>query len=1123
MSRAAPEKIGPYRIGDKLGEGGMGEVYSAYDEDLDRRVAIKLIRAVGTDSGTSQERFRREARTIAALDHPAIVRIHHVQQWEDRDCIVMEYVDGQTLTTLLRDGPLDLGRALTLALEITGGLAAAHAQGLVHRDLKTDNVMVTPDGRAKILDFGLAKRLVTESGEPTLSVEGRIMGTFHSMSPEQAYGDDLNHRSDLFSLGTLLYQVVTGVTPFRGLNATETLARVCMHRQPPALQLNQQTPEELSELIDRLLEKKPDRRPQSAVEVMATLRRLAEEAGAVESSAFATVDLSRTSPRDATPIGGAVGAGISPPHSTRGDATPTHLERPDSSTVDSVRSTMHLGHPMSPPRRKLMVPVAFGVVVAVALGLLAYMVLPGERQSVAVLGFEDRTETFVDAWKSTAITEILTADLAAGGRIRTIGGARTARVVDDLGLKPSPQLADEELKRLGLNLEVDYFVVGFYGDNLQLELCLQPAAGGDQECVSADGGPRQGLFEVVHSAAVKLRQELGAGALSPEQERQVAASYPLDPAAAKEHALGLERLRRFDSRGARERLEGALEFEPHPLTYRALAEVLFALGYEEEAQEKAQAASDAAIGLPEEKRRELEAYSHFLSRRFLDAIRIYSALFDDFPNEIEYGLRLAQNQIGAGKIEEARETVDILWGVKASEADQAEIGLLAASVHYYSDELEEAADFIDEVVKRSGKAGAKHLKARALSRQADVKDSMGEYQAALQALAEARGLFEVTDDQKGLADAFDLTGVALVHVGDRERARRQFERSLRMYKESGNVLRAAESALNLGVLSSELGDHGKAEIYFQEGVPPLLEAMRSYSVASAYLNWGAALQEAGGIEAAQEKYEQAKVHFEELGDRHLVAQVLTNAGEVLYLQGNLEEARLSFTKARGIYEELEDRSGEGYVGFRQGEVLTAMGNLAAARKSFGQALEIQKDLRIDAETETTNVALAELEIHYRNFGRAMELATDAEEILWAEDMDDQAIMAQVIQARLLLEGHKLKDAQELALIIAGHADHSQNFRVRLAAEMLNARVDHESGEADTSTTLRKLTDLRDRAAEAGFVVDAFEARFALGAIEMKAGKTADARARFKALTEDADAIGLQLVVDRVRDLAGEFE
>ncbi len=268
----AERRIGPYRIDKKLGAGGMGEVYKAYDERLERSVAIKLIRSQALDVETAAERFRREAKAAAKLNHPAVVQIYDVLRWRGRDCIVMELVEGRPLTALLKTGPLELEQALDLAQQIAEGLAAAHAAGIVHRDLKTGNVMVTPVGRAKILDFGLAKQLA--HSQTPLSVSGAIFGTLETMSPEQAHGEDVDHRSDLFSFGVLLYRMVTGISPFRGETVRETLSKVCAYRQPAARQVNPQVPKSLSELIDRLLKKDPKHRPQTAEEVARDLGRL---------------------------------------------------------------------------------------------------------------------------------------------------------------------------------------------------------------------------------------------------------------------------------------------------------------------------------------------------------------------------------------------------------------------------------------------------------------------------------------------------------------------------------------------------------------------------------------------------------------------------------------------------------------------------------------------------------------------------------------------------------------------------------------------------------------------------------------------------------------------------------
>lgn len=224
------KELGPYQLGQLLGEGGMGEVYKAFDGRLGRWVAAKRLR--GNASRPDRQRFRREARILAQLGHPAIVQIFDVVKSEAGDWIVMELVDGPTLAELRCGGPLDVGLALDYARQISSALEAAHSIGIVHRDLKSENVMVLPSGHIKVLDFGLALHFASPSTDATrpegleVSVDTTssqaesIVGTPRTMSPEQARGDDVDARSDLFSLGVLLYEILTASSPFEALRET---------------------------------------------------------------------------------------------------------------------------------------------------------------------------------------------------------------------------------------------------------------------------------------------------------------------------------------------------------------------------------------------------------------------------------------------------------------------------------------------------------------------------------------------------------------------------------------------------------------------------------------------------------------------------------------------------------------------------------------------------------------------------------------------------------------------------------------------------------------------------------------------------------------------------------------
>jgi eukaryotic-like serine/threonine-protein kinase len=277
---ALPQRLGPYRIERRLGQGGMGEVFLATDERLGRAVAIKRIRHDAPPAAEARERLRREARAVARLNHPAIVQVYDVLDAGGCDWIVLEYVPGDSLAELVAAGGFGVARVLDLAFQVAEGLAHAHERGILHRDLKAENIRVTPDGRAKILDLGLAKlfgaRAAGEGEEDgSLTRQGAIVGTPRAMAPEQAAGGPVDSRADLFSFGVLLYELLGGCSPFQAPSAAATLRRVLGERPTPLRELRRELPEELSDLVVELLAPEPAERPAGAADVARRLAKLA--------------------------------------------------------------------------------------------------------------------------------------------------------------------------------------------------------------------------------------------------------------------------------------------------------------------------------------------------------------------------------------------------------------------------------------------------------------------------------------------------------------------------------------------------------------------------------------------------------------------------------------------------------------------------------------------------------------------------------------------------------------------------------------------------------------------------------------------------------------------------------
>ena len=297
-----------YRIKGKLGRGGMGEVYLAEDTKLNRDVALKVLPPDVASDPERLARFEREAKAVAGLNHPNIVTLHSIEEADGTRFITMERVSGQTLSTLVPETGLKLARFFKLAIALADALSTAHAKGITHRDLKPENVMVDDDGRLKILDFGLAKLAPApsaseESELKTASVtqDGRILGTVSYMSPEQAQGKAIDHRSDIFSLGILLYEMATGVRPFKGDNNMSVLSGILKDEPAPVTEVNGELPRPLARMIQRTLEKDAKNRYQSTADLRKDLEDLQRdvETGEISATGLSSPGLSAASARPA--------------------------------------------------------------------------------------------------------------------------------------------------------------------------------------------------------------------------------------------------------------------------------------------------------------------------------------------------------------------------------------------------------------------------------------------------------------------------------------------------------------------------------------------------------------------------------------------------------------------------------------------------------------------------------------------------------------------------------------------------------------------------------------------------------------------------------------------------------
>jgi len=268
--------ISHYKILEKLGEGGMGVVYKAQDTKLDRIVALKFLPKHLLCDEEAKPRFVHEAKAASSLNHPNITTIHEIEEVEDECFICMEYIEGKSLKQLIKEREIegwDMGKIIDVSIQIAGGLSKAHQKSIVHRDIKSDNIMLTNEGLVKIMDFGLAKL----KGVTKLTKTGTTLGTMQYMSPEQAQGMEVDQRSDIFSFGVVLYEIITGQLPFKGEHEAAVIYSIVNETPEPLARYKASVPEGLQRIVDKALQKDLSTRYQSAAEVIADLKGLQKE------------------------------------------------------------------------------------------------------------------------------------------------------------------------------------------------------------------------------------------------------------------------------------------------------------------------------------------------------------------------------------------------------------------------------------------------------------------------------------------------------------------------------------------------------------------------------------------------------------------------------------------------------------------------------------------------------------------------------------------------------------------------------------------------------------------------------------------------------------------------------
>ena len=1088
--------FGRYEILEKLGAGGMGDVYRAFDPTLRRPLAIKVLRGSASADPDRLRRFEKEARSASALNHANILTIYEVGSVDGLPYIAMELVDGLTLRQTLRSGPLLTRRALQLAAQAAGGLAEAHAAGIIHRDLKPENIMMTRDGRVKIVDFGLAKlippeaidEMTTRSDDSWSTEAGKVIGTVGYMSPEQAKGQPLDFRSDQFACGAILYEVATGRPPFRRSSRSATLAAVIEEDPEPIASLNPNVPPPLRWIIERCLAKEPGDRYEST-------RDLARDLDDV------LVHLAEVSP---------VGSGVG-------------LQLPQGVA------------PIARRRRALMLgSIAVAALVVVLGGLWLFRIgrsavadrpaAPAQagrpaRRSVAVLGFKNLSRGAGEAWLSTALAEMLTTELAAGGRLRTIPGENVGRMKLELKLSDAESLATDTLARVGRNLGTDLVILGSYvalpADQIRVDVRVQDVAAGETVTVMAENGTETGLVEMVARVGSRLRRSMGVEEASTGTNR-LAAAVPSNLEAQRLYSEGLARLRVFDALAARTLLEQAVvEDASSPMIHSALSEAWTTLGYDANAKEEARKAFDLAGTLGLEDRLTVEGRHREASGEWDKAVTVYASLLAAFPDNVEYGLRLAAAQATAGKGREAFETLAGLRGLSTVAAKDPRIDLTEAIVARAVGDFRREATAANRAATTGRVLGARLLVARARLREAYAFDRLGEAAAAAAAAEEARGIYAEAGDQGGLASALNIIGALSWYQGDLETARTTWEQCLGIRRQIGYRHGVAASLHNLSLVLWQQGELAGSMRYMEQSNAIGREFGDKTVIAVQLVDMASVLYELGRLAEAKKTGQQALALAREIGDAADRATAQLGIGTVLRAEGDLASAEALYREALSTLREGGARHAIAETLFSLGQLSLTRGDLPSARIYHEEAFSIRTAVGATFNAAKSETALAALSIEEGHPEAAEARLRSASGTFAAQKAVDWEASARAVLARSLLARQRPRDALRTLEPATALGAHSQSPHVRLAVTVDAALVYAANGKRDEA--LHSLENARAEAKRLGLFDLKLEIRLAEAEIKLASGK-GGADVSLGPLAREARAKGFGLVAGKAERL-----
>jgi tetratricopeptide (TPR) repeat protein len=965
------------------------------------------------------------------------------------------------------------------------------------------------------------------------------------MSPEQLTGQATDARSDIFSAGAVLYEMATGHRAFPQTQVAQIMGAI-LHQEPePAVSLNPRISPGLDAVLRKALDKTASQRYQTAGELRVALESLTAGSGsgatAVGGSSIATVGahVPRLSAGAkwaialgvvvllavGTTIGlnvGGVGGGL------RGSLR-SRFGRPDAGSAPA--NAAPTGIPVRPAQI---------------------------RPAVAVLGFKNLSGRPDEAWLSTALAEMLTTEVGAGEKLRTIPGENIARMKMNLSLTDTESYGAETLRKIRASIGSDYVLLGSYlalgNGQVRLDLRLESTSTGELLSSMSAQGTEMQIATLVAQVGVEIRKKLGAGQITPEDSEIVQVTLPSDPEAARAYVEALTRMRNFDTKGAQPLLEQVIKSQPHfALAHLVMARAWKNLGYLEKSKAETKLAFDYSSTLPRAERLSVEgAYDESINER-AKAIEIYKSIWNFYPDEIGPGIALVDAQIADSQFKNAQAGIDGLRKLPASGMENIQIDIDEARVAQGEGDFKREIEITHRNLERARSLDARSLEADMLFMESRPLEMLGDLKGGQKTCEQARDIYAALGDQAGVSRSITCAANMLADQGDNASARRMydqaeaiaekignknaqevnlhnigiivhdqgeylaakkiFEASLAIDRETDYKVGIEQNLTSLGNVASDLGDMSGSEKLFREALAITQDIGDRASEALVYNNLAALLYGYGNDAAAQAMFENAQAIYQKTGQKNGIALTDSNLGEIRAELGDLEGAKTHVQNAITLSAESGEKQNSGSAVLGMGQILREQDDLAGARKFYDESLAIRTALGDNGSVAETNAFIADLDNAEGNYGSAYALATKSAAEAHREKASDleAEVLAILVPAALGL--NKISDAQNAAAKASVLAKKSQERHAIAAIQIAQAQVDAAIGKPEDAEKILEavVADMT----RLGLVSVQFEARLDLGKVQIKSPKTAAAgRETLGALEKDATAKGFLFIAHR---------